>query len=136
MIHFDASSFVTPILLLLVSIRQVHVMSTEFAIDITGLNFEFPHATTPSLIDVDLHLPKGSRCILIGANGGKHSYISLAVPPLIVNEYVAGKSTLLQILAGKRLVSGAKVNIKGCDVFRNSPPGVTFLGTEWYASLS
>jgi ABC-type cobalamin/Fe3+-siderophores transport system ATPase subunit len=45
----------------------------------------------------------------------------------------AGKSTLLQILAGKRLVtsSAAQVLMKGCDVFRNSPPGVTYLGTEW-----
>jgi CCR4-NOT complex subunit CAF16 len=46
----------------------------------------------------------------------------------------AGKSTLLQILAGKRLVNatGADVRIQGRDVFRDSPPGVTFLGTEWY----
>ena len=46
---------------------------------------------------------------------------------------LAGKSTLLQILAGKRLITsqGADVRIKGRDVFRDSPPGVTFLGTEW-----
>ena len=46
----------------------------------------------------------------------------------------AGKSTLLQILAGKRLVSspGADIRIKDRDVFRNSPEGVSFLGTEWY----
>ncbi|TFY68191.1 hypothetical protein EVJ58_g1169 [Rhodofomes roseus] len=45
----------------------------------------------------------------------------------------AGKSTLLQILAGKRLIlnEGTHVHIKDRDVFRNSPPGVTFLGTEW-----
>lgn len=43
----------------------------------------------------------------------------------------AGKSTLLQILAGKRLVNGADILIKDRDVFRDSPPGVTFLGTEW-----
>ena len=45
----------------------------------------------------------------------------------------AGKSTLLQILAGKRLVTseGARILIKGCDVFRHSPPGITYLGTEW-----
>lgn len=50
----------------------------------------------------------------------------------------AGKSTLLQILAGKKLVTanGAKVFIKGRDVFRNTPPGVTHLGTEWYAPCS
>lgn len=44
----------------------------------------------------------------------------------------AGKSTLLQILAGKRLTpKGTKVHIKGEDVFRGAPQGVTFLGTEW-----
>lgn len=43
----------------------------------------------------------------------------------------AGKSTLLQILAGKRLIKGADVRIRDRDVFRDSPPGVAFLGTEW-----
>lgn len=46
----------------------------------------------------------------------------------------AGKSTLLQILAGKRLITsqGADVRIKDKDVFRQYPSGVTFLGTEWF----
>lgn len=46
---------------------------------------------------------------------------------------LAGKSTLLQILAGKRLIStpGTDVRIKDRDVFRNTPGGITFLGTEW-----
>jgi len=43
----------------------------------------------------------------------------------------AGKSTLLQILAGKRLVKDADIRIMDRDVFRDSPPGVNFLGTEW-----
>ena len=47
------------------------------------------------------------------------------------NVHLAGKSTLLQILAGKKLVAGTDVQIKGQDVFRNSPAGVTFLGTDW-----
>ena len=49
----------------------------------------------------------------------------------------AGKSTLLQILAGKRLISspGTDVSIKGRDVFRQTPDGITFLGTEWCADL-
>lgn len=48
-------------------------------------------------------------------------------------EYTAGKSTLLQLLSGKRLIStaGAELKVKGCDVFRDFPSGVTFLGTEW-----
>jgi ABC-type transport system involved in cytochrome c biogenesis ATPase subunit len=53
------------------------------------------------------------------------------VPP--AGGTLAGKSTLLQILAGKRLVTadGAVVQINGKDVFRNTPEGLTFLGTEW-----
>ncbi|KAL4245820.1 P-loop containing nucleoside triphosphate hydrolase [Abortiporus biennis] len=75
-----------------------------------------PHdeESEPSLKDITFGLPKGSRTLLIGANG-------------------AGKSTLLQILAGKRLLTreGTDVRIKGKDVFRQYPGGVTFLGTEW-----
>ena len=45
----------------------------------------------------------------------------------------AGKSTLLHILAGKKLVTapGAKINVLGRDVFRDFPPGIALLGTEW-----
>ncbi|KAG8745707.1 CCR4-NOT regulatory complex component [Ceratobasidium sp. 414] len=88
--------------------------ASENAIDVKGLTYAHnPHANIPpALVDLALGLPKGSRTLLIGANG-------------------AGKSTLLQILAGRRLVKGNDVRIFGRDVFRDSPPGVTFLGTEW-----
>ncbi|KAI0340861.1 P-loop containing nucleoside triphosphate hydrolase protein [Trametopsis cervina] len=80
-------------------------------------NLTFSHIPSdpriePSLVNISLALPKGSRTIIVGANG-------------------AGKSTLLQILAGKRLISNAEVQIKGKDVFRQYPGGVAFLGTEW-----
>lgn len=68
--------------------------------------------TTVALNDVNLSLPRGSRTLLIGANG-------------------AGKSTLLQILAGKRLIKGCEVKIFGRDVFHDTVPDVTYLGTEW-----
>lgn len=38
---------------------------------------------------------------------------------------------MLQILAGKRLIKNNSVRINDRDVFRDSPPNVTFLGTEW-----
>jgi CCR4-NOT complex subunit CAF16 len=85
------------------------------SISVKGLTYlHGAGSTEPALKDIALNLPPGSRTILIGANG-------------------AGKSTLLQILAGKRLVStpGADIRIKGRDVFRDSPPGVEYLGTEW-----
>ncbi|KAF8655218.1 hypothetical protein AX16_003125 [Volvariella volvacea WC 439] len=88
----------------------------EYAIFARNLTYSHNASlgNAPALVDINLALPRGSRTLLVGANG-------------------AGKSTLLQILAGKRLVSvsGADIRIKGRDVFRDSPPGVTFLGTEW-----
>lgn len=50
---------------------------------------------------------------------------SLSIP------FAAGKSTLLRILAGKRLVPNANALLLGKDVFRSPPAGVTYLGTEW-----
>jgi len=93
-------------------------MSTDLALQVEQLTFSYAQLNSapskPVLGNVDLNLPRGSRCILVGANG-------------------AGKSTLLQILAGKRLTrSGAKV--LGQDVFFNTPIGVTYLGTEWAAN--
>ncbi|KAF9009091.1 P-loop containing nucleoside triphosphate hydrolase protein [Cyathus striatus] len=89
-------------------------MSDQLTIAIQGLTYAHNSFSPPSLTDVALRLPRGSRTILVGANG-------------------AGKSTLLQVLAGKRLVNtpSADIRIKGRDVFRDSPPGVIFLGTEW-----
>lgn len=42
-----------------------------------------------------------------------------------------GKSTLLQLLAGKRLLKGSTTKVFGKEVFFNTPPGVCYLGTEW-----
>ncbi|CAE7196644.1 unnamed protein product [Rhizoctonia solani] len=94
---------------------SVEIDKSAGVIDVKGLTYR--HNThsdgiPPALVDLSLSLPKGSRTLLIGANG-------------------AGKSTLLQILAGKRLVQSSEVRIFGRDVFRNSPPGITYLGTEW-----
>lgn len=91
--------------------------SPAAAIQVDALTYYHQTATTvaptPALLDVTLDLPPASRTILVGANG-------------------AGKSTLLQILAGKRLIAvGSSPIVLGKDVFRNSPEGVTFLGTEW-----
>ncbi|KAF9058176.1 ABC transporter [Panaeolus papilionaceus] len=90
------------------------MLSPTTTISIKNLNFAHHPDAPLSLENINFDLPKGSRTILVGANG-------------------AGKSTLLQLLAGKRLISapGAHVCIKGNDVFRNTPEGVTFLGTEW-----
>ncbi|TFK55679.1 P-loop containing nucleoside triphosphate hydrolase protein [Heliocybe sulcata] len=84
------------------------------AVCVKSLTYSHQPEAAPALTDINLDLPPGSRTILIGANG-------------------AGKSTLLQILAGKKLVStpGTDIRVKGKDVFREYPHGVTHLGTEW-----
>lgn len=93
-------------------------MSTDLAIGVNDLDFAYAQlhgvAPRPVLHDVTLNLPKGSRCLLVGSNG-------------------AGKSTLLQILAGKRLTR-SNAQVLGQDVFFQTPPGVTYLGTEWAAN--
>jgi hypothetical protein len=43
------------------------------AVSLQGLNFAYP-GCPPSLKDVNLDLPKGSRCLLIGANGAGELY--------------------------------------------------------------
>lgn len=102
--------------------------------EITVQNLTYHHDPSgpASLNDINIDLPKGSRTLLIGANGG----VDFARPrqrQYSIDTSLAGKSTLLQILAGKKLVSleSTRILVKGRDVFRDSPPGVTYLGTEW-----
>ncbi|KAG8842279.1 CCR4-NOT regulatory complex component [Serendipita sp. 405] len=76
-------------------------------------HLSFTHQNgTKALVDVVLDVKAGSRVLIIGSNG-------------------AGKSTLLQICAGKRMIPASSVSLLSQDVFRKTPPGVTFLGTEW-----
>ena len=123
----------------------LNASANGYEISITNLTYTHREGASPSLSDVNIHLPKGSRTILVGANGGKHIIaINKGVAMLTTcgcirdfSRLAAGKSTLLQILAGKRLISspGTDVSIKGRDVFRQTPDGITFLGTEWCADL-
>ncbi|SGY26056.1 BQ5605_C018g08694 [Microbotryum silenes-dioicae] len=154
--------------------------SSELAIHVEDLRFAYRPVDAPELEPVlehvNLNLPKGARCILVGANGAgelprqrlewvlhlvgaafddrrgrrrilddvargvdlrlqcAHSLChTLAHHIHLTTSGLAGKSTLLQILAGKRLTrSGAKV--LGQDVFFSTPKGVTYLGTEWAAN--
>lgn len=101
---------------------------------VKNLTFVPQGAREPALDNISLSLPEGSRTLLIGANGGQPRTRS-PDQTLTPTSKIAGKSTLLQILAGKRLIKGADVTIKGLDVFYQFPEGVTFLGTEWSASF-
>ena len=100
-------------------------------VSVKDLTFTPQGALEPALDNVSLSLPKGSRTLLVGANGGRSPFLSQARANISSPCGTAGKSTLLQILAGKKLIKGADVTIKGLDVFYQFPEGVTFLGTEW-----
>ncbi|KAI3638859.1 hypothetical protein MIR68_003357 [Amoeboaphelidium protococcarum] len=78
---------------------------------ITVENLSYSYGGPKVLDNVNLHLPYGARCLLVGANG-------------------AGKSTLLRVLAGKRLVH-AKVQVMGRDAYSDTPDEVQYLGAEF-----
>ncbi|ORX41753.1 P-loop containing nucleoside triphosphate hydrolase protein [Piromyces finnis] len=83
---------------------------SEYAIEVKNLNFGYGNENI--LENVNLSLKPGSRCLLVGANG-------------------IGKSTLLRILAGKRLTKN-NVKVLGEDPFNSiNSQDITYLGTEW-----
>lgn len=102
--------------------RPVTVAETpteQLSVSVENLTFAFSAGASDStnvpsaLRNCNLSLTRGSRCLLIGANG-------------------AGKSTILRLLAGKRMPArDSHMRVFGRDVFYDSLPGITYLGTEW-----
>lgn len=91
--------------------------SSTSAIKTEHLTYKFANKKV-GLADIDIDLPWGSRCLLIGSNG-------------------AGKSTLLKLLAGKTLSSMGSISIGGNDPFKGGTDAssiTTYLGTEWAAN--
>lgn len=88
----------------------------EYAIDIKGLTFAYdqkPDATV--LDDLNMSLPTGSRCLLIGANG-------------------SGKSTLMRILAGRHLTKAeGGIKVLGMNAFRDTKLNFhrAYLDCDW-----
>lgn len=79
----------------------IFIMSNvEHVIEVNDLCFNY--GGPPILDHLNFKLKEGSRCILVGANG-------------------AGKTSLLRILAGKRLIHG-HVRVLGRDAFLDAPP--------------
>lgn len=81
--------------------RTVHIENLTF----TYSNSNNSHQVLPPILEnLNLTLPTGSRCLLIGANG-------------------SGKSTLLRIIAGRHLVSsnnGSKCEVLGLSSFHDT----------------
>jgi len=55
------------------------------AVEVSRLSYAYPAASQPALRDVSFTLPRGARCLLLGANG-------------------VGKSTLLRLIAGRHMI--------------------------------
>lgn len=47
-------------------------MTIKYAIAVDGLTYNHGTNDLPSLSDISLHLPPGSRTIIVGANGGMY----------------------------------------------------------------
>ena len=62
---------------------MVDVQAPPLGIRLNGVTFSYPNCP-PFISNASLELPRGSRCLLIGANG-------------------TGKTTLLQMVAGEWL---------------------------------
>ena len=86
--------------------------STVASVDVKGLTFGYKGTDNPVLKNVSLHLPRGSRCLLVGANG-------------------AGKTTMLRLLAGKCMHPRNTVHVMGQPAFYCTPSNLTYLGSEW-----
>jgi CCR4-NOT complex subunit CAF16 len=87
---------------------------------VRSLNFSFP-MSPPVIQDLSLELPRGSRCLLTGANG-------------------AGKTSLLQVLAGKYLVGEDAVRILGRPAFHDiqltASGDLSYLGPQWRRDIA
>jgi len=87
----------------------------ELAIKVTDLTFRYNADERAILNNLNMELPAGSRCLLIGANG-------------------AGKSTLLRLLGGKHLVKPDEaITVLGMNPFRDTALNFqrAYLDMDW-----
>lgn len=86
------------------------------SISINELTFSYdPKVLAPTLNKLDLQLPTGSRCLLIGANG-------------------SGKSTLLRLISGRHLAKPEGcINVLGLNAYRDTRLNFhrSYLETGW-----
>ncbi len=86
------------------------------AISVSDLTFSYDPATlAPTLKNLNLELPKASRCLLIGANG-------------------SGKSTLLRLISGRHLAKPEGcIQVLGLNSFRDTRLNFhrSYLETDW-----
>jgi len=87
------------------------VQQTPPAIDVRNLAFRYPGAPAPLWSGLDLAIPAGARCLLLGANG-------------------VGKSTLLRLIAGRHMIAADVIRVLGRPAFHDTALAgeVAFLG--------
>ena len=101
-------------------------VSEDFPLAINSLSYAYP-GSLPVISDLTLNLPRGSRCLLLGANGAGVTTVCLLVCVHIwqstfshtFNKCFTGKSTLLQVLAGQHMVGPEVVRILGRPAFHD-----------------
>jgi CCR4-NOT complex subunit CAF16 len=83
------------------------------AIEARGLDFAYADGPLV-LCRLDLDVPAGARCLLVGANG-------------------SGKTTLLSILAGRHMIADAAVRVLGRPAFADTSlvQDVSFIGGQF-----
>ena len=62
-------------------------LSPGYAVDIRKLTYTYPAAIAPALQDVDLQVPEGQFCALIGANGAGKSTLCYAIAGFVPHFY-------------------------------------------------
>lgn len=94
--------------------------TTNDAVSVRSLTFSYP-GSAPVVDGFSLSLPPGSRCLLAGANG-------------------AGKTSVLEVLAGKHMVSQDSVRILGRPAFYDlllvSSGQLGYLGNQWRRNVA
>jgi len=87
---------------------------SEPAIEVRGLRFRYRSSPRWVLDGIDLTVERGSRSLVIGANG-------------------AGKTTFLRVLAGKHMVDRDAVRVLGASAFHDTELAgrVEFLGANF-----
>jgi CCR4-NOT complex subunit CAF16 len=94
--------------------RRGITLAVSPAICVRNLSFHYPGEARPVLSGLDLDVPAGARCLLVGANG-------------------AGKTTLLAAIAGRHLLPAASIQVLGRPAFHDTTLAgrVAFLGGQF-----
>ncbi|KAL1527200.1 hypothetical protein AB1Y20_015879 [Prymnesium parvum] len=89
------------------------------AVCVRGLVWGYAAARTPQLRGLSFEVPRGCRCLLVGANG-------------------AGKTTLLRLIGGKHMIAPGAIEVLGHHAFHDLCLNtmVSLLSGDWTRSVA